>query len=486
MPRGECIIPGTLSVSYFPKPQLMKAVRWTQRSLRLFSLDLGFEPDFSPFVWLFKSLRRATTKTSGTTSHCDPFSSSAQLSPELFTMAGKVVLGPSRRSRNRRNRASQQEANSADAAPVAPSFNMNPLANWAPTPPQFQPQKHQQLFSLPGFGGNTFIPDQNAITQGGLFSAATGGFPFLELNTRLDDSSNSTPAPISTRQPPPQFRGKRAKRRWLEQQERQLQAQPSQSRPQPPLPRQQPKCDKDPVQPPSAASGGVPEPTPAYLLRASFIAQTVPEPRPILVVIDLNGTLLHRPSRHAPHAFIERPHARSFLTYCIETFHVVIWSSARPDNVKKMCRQLLTPDQRQRVIAMWGRDKFGLTPEDYNSRVQCYKRLTTLWGNPLIASAHPTGGSWNQGNTVLIDDSTEKARSEPYNAITLSEFVGDTRETPEVLPLVHDYLNTLAVQADISTYIRAHPFGADEPIRQTGQDMLVDDRPGSPSPRIDS
>ena len=200
------------------------------------------------------------------------------------------------------------------------------------------------------------------------------------------------------------------------------------------------------------------------------MAQTVPLPRPMLVVIDLNGTLLYRPSRRAPSTFVERPHARAFLTYCIETFHVVIWSSARPDNVKKMCRQLLTPEQQHRVVATWGRDRFGLTPTDYNKRVQCYKRLTTLWDDPLVASSHPEKAQWNQGNTVLIDDSVEKARSEPFNAITLPEFVGDEQETPEVLPLVHDYLNTLAVQADTSTYIRTRPFNPDHTVLDTTGD----------------
>lgn len=220
---------------------------------------------------------------------------------------------------------------------------------------------------------------------------------------------------------------------------------------------------RDDISPPSAASGGVPDPDPNYLLRASFLPQPTPggAPRPILVVIDLNGTMLFRPSRKNPHQFVARPNAKRFLSYCIETFNVVIWSSARPANVKTMCEKLLTKQQLDSVVAIWGRDKFGLTSEDYNKRTQCYKRLTRLWGDPKIAAAHPDGEPWNQGNTVLIDDSMEKARSEPYNAITLPEFLGDTREEPAVLPMVHDYLNILAVQADISSYIRMHPFKLD-------------------------
>ncbi|CCF44890.1 hypothetical protein CH063_14145, partial [Colletotrichum higginsianum] len=92
---------------------------------------------------------------------------------------------------------------------------------------------------------------------------------------------------------------------------------------------------------PSAASGGVPDPTPEYLHRASLPSTLLPTPRPILVVMDLNGTLLHRPNRRQATSFVERPHARRFLQYCLDTFHVVVWSSARPGNVQSMCDQLL-------------------------------------------------------------------------------------------------------------------------------------------------
>jgi hypothetical protein len=158
----------------------------------------------------------------------------------------------------------------------------------------------------------------------------------------------------------------------------------------------------------------------------------------------------------------------------------MIWSSARPQNVSAMCEKLLTPDQRSRVVAVWGRDTFGLTPEDYSSRVQCYKRLTKVWADPVVQATYPPEyddagirrdpsssleeqwkpGSWNQGNTVLIDDSREKARSEPHNAVEIHEFSGDPRD--DVLPRVHDYLNELTCQADVSTYIRVNPFKAPE------------------------
>ena len=224
-----------------------------------------------------------------------------------------------------------------------------------------------------------------------------------------------------------------------------------------------PRTHSEPIVPPSKASGGVPNPSSYYLKRASVYPVAIPEdepPRPLLVVIDLNGTLLHRPSRKRPSKFVERPFAKDFVRYCLEHFKVVIWSSARPLNVDLMCKQLLTADQLNQVVAIWGRDKFGLTQHDYNARVQCYKRLTRLWADESV-KAHPAGENgevWDQGNTVLIDDSAEKARSEPYNCITLPEFVGDLGEKPQVLPKVREYLDTLARQEDISRYIRTKPF----------------------------
>lgn len=219
------------------------------------------------------------------------------------------------------------------------------------------------------------------------------------------------------------------------------------------------KANRPSIQPPSRESGGIPDPTPAYLVRASFLPQRRAHPGPLLVVIDLNGTVLHRPSSKQSSRFLARRHAPEFVRYCVRTFWVVIWSSARPENVFRMVDQLLPPDDLRQVVAVWGREKFNLTVADYNARTQCYKRLTTLWGDPVVRATYPyQEGCWNQGNTVLIDDSAEKARSEPHNAITLPEFTGDVNEGMDVLPGVHDYLNELCYQEDVSAYMRANPF----------------------------
>ncbi|KAJ4328036.1 hypothetical protein N0V84_001566 [Fusarium piperis] len=215
-----------------------------------------------------------------------------------------------------------------------------------------------------------------------------------------------------------------------------------------------------PTKTPSKESGGVPNPTPQYLAQAHLEPHRLAQPRRILIVMDLNGTLLHRPNKRRPFHFVERPYAKAFLSYCLDTFHVAIWSSARPDNVSKMVDQLLTPEQRERCLFVWGRDTFGLCKADYDAKVQVYKRLTSVWSDPRITAAQ-AGGKWDQTNTILVDDSLEKGRSEPFNLLQIPEFSGLSAEVPNVLPQVHDYLNDLAHEADISRFVRQSPFKLD-------------------------
>ncbi|GFP55198.1 uncharacterized FCP1 homology domain-containing protein C1271.03c [Trichoderma asperellum] len=219
---------------------------------------------------------------------------------------------------------------------------------------------------------------------------------------------------------------------------------------------------RDPRVAPSKASGGIPDPSPRYMAQSQTPSSSLRQPRRIFVIMDLNGTLLYRPNKRNPFNFIQRPHAREFLDYCIDTFHVAIWSSARPENVDKMVAQLLSPAQRAKCVVIWARDKLGLSAADYSARVQVYKRLTAIWNDPRVLASHPAaathGQRWDQTNTVLVDDSAEKGRSEPYNILQLPEFEGLNTEPLDVLPQVHDYLNTLCYQTNISSYIRDRPF----------------------------
>jgi hypothetical protein len=62
-------------------------------------------------------------------------------------------------------------------------------------------------------------------------------------------------------------------------------------------------------------------------------------------------------------------------------------------------------------------------------------------------------------NTVLIDDSNEKAVSEPYNLVEVPEFADpEAQKDEEVLREVRRYLNVLGFEIDVSAYMRERPF----------------------------
>jgi len=54
------------------------------------------------------------------------------------------------------------------------------------------------------------------------------------------------------------------------------------------------------------------------------------------------------------------------------------------------------------VLDVWARDKLNLSPRDYDSKVDTIKDLQQVWQN--VGEQQ-----WDQSNTLLIDDSLEKA-----------------------------------------------------------------------------
>lgn len=56
-----------------------------------------------------------------------------------------------------------------------------------------------------------------------------------------------------------------------------------------------------------------PRPTPQYLQQASQPPRLTEEPRRLLIILDLNGTLVHRKGRHVTSSFTKRPHCKDFI-----------------------------------------------------------------------------------------------------------------------------------------------------------------------------
>ncbi|KAL9123305.1 MAG: hypothetical protein Q9187_000144 [Circinaria calcarea] len=208
-----------------------------------------------------------------------------------------------------------------------------------------------------------------------------------------------------------------------------------------------------------------PDPTADYLAQSFFGPKKLSSPQSLLVVLDLNGTLLARSRGRT--TITERPYLDRFVEYCLKHHSVMIWSSAQPGSVAQMCGKIFKPQQRKKLVREWGRDTLELTNKDYYNKVQVYKRLDRIWEDTMLQSKHPCWekfGKFSQKNTVLIDDSRLKAQKQPFNHIEIPEYTtrsGDEGTGMEVLGQVVGYLEELRKWDDVSRFIRANRFEID-------------------------
>ena len=208
-----------------------------------------------------------------------------------------------------------------------------------------------------------------------------------------------------------------------------------------------------------------PTPTSEYLSTASLPCKPLLEPQHLLLVLDLNGTLLFR--HRAASSYRPRASLEPFLKYCFTHHSVLIWSSATPTNVTGVCAQLFTPPQRRQLLGEWARDTLDLTSEEYCSKVQVYKRLDRIWEGRALRSSHPDfaskGTRWSQANTLLVDDSHTKAQAQPYNLVEIPEFTRNAslEKGKDFLGQVVAYLEEARMWGDVSTFVKRKKFVVD-------------------------
>ena len=208
-----------------------------------------------------------------------------------------------------------------------------------------------------------------------------------------------------------------------------------------------------------------PVPTSNYLTLAHATPTLLPSPQRLLLVLDLNGTLLDRVPRSQ--LYTHRPQLHQFLKYAFASDSLLIWSSAQPHNVKYLCERLFKPEQRQLLLGEWARDTLGLTQEQSSQRVQVYKRLDRIWDDVALQYQHPgfdKGARWGQHNTLLIDDSVLKASAQPYNHVEVPEFGKESEKAGDgknVLGQVVGYLEEARKWNDVSAFVRERRFQID-------------------------
>ncbi|EZF76866.1 hypothetical protein H105_01815 [Trichophyton soudanense CBS 452.61] len=222
-----------------------------------------------------------------------------------------------------------------------------------------------------------------------------------------------------------------------------------------------------------------PTPKEEYMAQAELESESSQTQQPLLVVLDMNGTLIYRRRRTFPPQFTKRPGLDTFLRYLFDNFKVMIWTSSQPHTVNEVLDKLLCPLMRKQLVGVWSRKDLDLTSKQYKERVQVYKRLDKVWGDAHIQSQYPNqaaqntkprkksnkvklprilGGDtqvWDQTNTVLIDDSKLKAAAQPHNIIEIPEFTND-RKVDEIknLNTVIRQLDILSPQKDVSRKLR--------------------------------
>lgn len=167
------------------------------------------------------------------------------------------------------------------------------------------------------------------------------------------------------------------------------------------------------------------------------------------------------PDEASEQAAEAEPHSRSQGAY-----ELIVWSSAQPANVDSMLLATLNPQQRARLLRVWARDT--LVPQRfYFHKVQTTKDLEVVWhalnlqseerlraderdaqdasepddsaeeGELGAASkaallAEETG-PWNATNTLLLDDTPDKARLQPFNHLLVTEFGAEQVEEIKAL-----------------------------------------------------
>jgi hypothetical protein len=223
------------------------------------------------------------------------------------------------------------------------------------------------------------------------------------------------------------------------------------------------------VSPPPA-----PTATDVYLAQARLPVTRCDAPKRLLVVLDLNGTLLVRPNRARSREFIVRPGVCQLLDYLFDNHVVMVYSSARPANVEAMVDVLVSKKRANAFTAIWGRDKLDLTRAQYDEKVQVYKKLEKIWEDKLIQATCPQQQRWSQANTVLVDDNHLKALSQPHNLIQVSEFAkkqklskGEYRRELEVVASIRAKLEELKWANDVSRLVLRWQTGEIEPPRAT-------------------
>ncbi|KAI3980405.1 hypothetical protein MKX01_003944 [Papaver californicum] len=178
-----------------------------------------------------------------------------------------------------------------------------------------------------------------------------------------------------------------------------------------------------------------------------------------LLVLDLNGLLVDVGKKSCT----KRPYCDDFLKFCFERFHVGVWSSRTKKNVNKVV-DFLMGDLKENLIFCW--DQSHCTETGFKVIGHWYKplilkELKKLW-NKHEQNLPWEKGTFNESNTLLLDDSPYKALCNPlHTGIFPSSYTREDLNDDSLGPGgdIRVYLEGLVEAGNVQKYVERHPFG---------------------------
>jgi RNA polymerase II subunit A small phosphatase-like protein len=157
----------------------------------------------------------------------------------------------------------------------------------------------------------------------------------------------------------------------------------------------------------------------------------------ILIVLDLDETLIYATKKKIDsisHDFIyddffvyKRPYLAEFLQSIKDDFRIAVWSSAGDEYVSQIVSNVFPENYKLEFI--WGRSKCTLKKDLVFDNYYFTKPLKKIKRN-----------GFNLEQTLIIDDTPEKSKTNYGNAIYIKEFKGEADEELNKLSI---YLQSL-------------------------------------------
>ena len=212
------------------------------------------------------------------------------------------------------------------------------------------------------------------------------------------------------------------------------------------------------------------------LTRAIGSLALLKEPAPptpsVLLVLDVNGLLVHRSREklrgldaslvHKRTWVYDRPHSDDFLTWVLQRFTVGVWSSARADNLEPLVAHVFGAERRRCLRFTWSQEQCST---DGTVHTKCGRGRTASKPRFLKELARlAAAGHGTLTHTLLVDDDHYKAaRNPPHTAVHPRAFeaaAGSVDAGLSATAPLRLFLEQLLSRSPMTVpeFVESHPF----------------------------